>query len=136
MYENYPFWHTLLTQLGFNVVLSARSSRSVYMKGMETIPSESVCYPAKLMHGHVADLLQKGIKRIFYPCVPYENKEYEGSNNHYNCPIVTSYPEVIKNNVDGIKDIDYINPFFNFYARDIMPRRIYEEFSRFGVTKQ
>ncbi|MBQ3274291.1 MAG: 2-hydroxyacyl-CoA dehydratase [Christensenellaceae bacterium] len=136
IYENYPFWHTLLTELGFNVVLSGRSSRNMYMKGMETIPSESVCYPAKMMHGHITDLIEKGIKTIFYPCIPHEKKEYELANNHFNCPIVTSYPEVIKNNVEALREqnIKYINPFFSFNAEDALPRRIFEEFGEYGIT--
>ncbi len=91
MYENYPLWFTFFTKLGFRVRLSPRSSRAVYEKGLETIPSESVCYPGKISHGHVESLLQQGIKFIFYPCAPYEIQEDSGAGNHYNCPIVTSY---------------------------------------------
>ena len=80
-------------------------------KGMESMPSESVCYPAKLSHGHIESLLEKGIKTIFYPCIPYSRKEYEKADNHYNCPIVISYSEVIKNNVENLKKVKYINPF-------------------------
>lgn len=115
MYENYPLWHTLFTELGYRVELSPQSSREVYEKGMESMPSESVCYPAKLAHGHIMELIEKGVKLIFYPCVAYEQREMEKAENHFNCPIVTSYPENIKNNVEELKDpaynIDFRNPF-------------------------
>lgn len=113
MYEDYPFWHTLFTNLGFRVVLSDHSSRSLFEKGMESIPSESVCYPAKMVHGHIMNLINKDVKTIFYPCIMYEEKEFENSDNSYNCPIVTSYPESIKLNMDILKEknIKFLNPF-------------------------
>ena len=113
MYENYPFWFTFFTKLGYRVVLSPQSTRKIYELGIESIPSESECYPAKLAHGHISWLIKKGIKFIFYPCVPYEHKEIDNTNNHYNCPIVTSYAENIKNNVEELKteNIDFRNPF-------------------------
>ena len=104
VYENYPFWFSMLTAMGFRVEVSSRSDHNLFEKGMDSIPSESVCYPAKLVHGHVEDLLARGVKTIFYPSIPYERKENESANNHYNCPIVTSYPEVIYNNVENIRD--------------------------------
>ncbi|MGL6186890.1 MAG: acyl-CoA dehydratase activase-related protein [Clostridium chrysemydis] len=138
MYENYPFWFTLLTDLGFRVELSPVSSKKIYEKGIETIPSESACYPAKLVHGHITSLIEKGIDTIFYPCIPYEKKEFEDSNNHYNCPMVTSYPEVIKRNMDEIeeKNIKYLAPFFSFENDRVLIKRIVEEFKDFGVTKK
>ena len=113
MYEDYPFWFTFLTKLGFRVIISEKSNRKTYEKGIESMPSESVCYPAKLAHGHVMSLLQQGITTIFYPCIPYSRKEYDTSDNHYNCPIVISYSEVIKNNIEELRSdkIKYINPF-------------------------
>ena len=137
MYENYPFWHTFFTKLGFKVVLSDRSSKDVFTEGMETIPSESVCYPAKLTHGHVANLINKDIKRIFYPSIPYEQIEDTSANNHYNCPIVTSYPEVIINNMDIIKEnnVDYIHPFLPIYDKKRMAERLCEVFSPYGLNK-
>ena len=113
MYEDYPFWFTFLTKLGFRVIVSEKSNRKTYEKGIESMPSESVCYPAKLAHGHVMSLLQQGITTIFYPCIPYSRREYETSDNHYNCPIVISYSEVIKNNIEELRSdkIKYINPF-------------------------
>lgn len=86
MYENYPFWHTFFTELGFSVVLSPESTHEIYNLGIESIPSESACYPAKLVHGHIMWLLQHDVKFIFYPCIPYERKETEGATNNYNCP--------------------------------------------------
>ena len=113
MYEDYPFWFTFLTNLGFRVIVSEKSNRKTYEKGMESMPSESVCYPAKLAHGHIMSLINQGINTIFYPCIPYSRKEYDSSDNHYNCPIVISYSEVIKNNVEDLRKdkIKYINPF-------------------------
>ena len=113
MYEDYPFWFTFLTNLGFRVILSEKSNRGTYEKGMESMPSESVCYPAKLSHGHIISLLEKGITTIFYPCIPFSRQEYEKVDNHYNCPIVISYPEVLKNNIEELKNkkIKFINPF-------------------------
>jgi len=113
MYEDYPFWFTFLTSLGFRVILSEKSNRKTYEKGMESMPSESVCYPAKLAHGHVVSLIKQGIDTIFYPCVPFSRKEYFSSDNKYNCPIVISYSEVIKNNIEELKQhkVKYINPF-------------------------
>lgn len=133
MYENYPMWFTFFTKLGFRVRLSQRSSRSVYEKGIETIPSESVCYPGKISHGHVMSLLQQGIKFIFYPCAPYEKQEDGGAGNHYNCPIVTSYPEVLRNNVDEIRqssDLLYMNPFLPIYDKKRLGERLCEEMKK------
>ena len=113
MYEDYPFWFTFLTKLGFRVIISEKSNRKTYEKGIESMPSESVCYPAKLAHGHIMSLLKQGINTIFYPCIPYSRKEYDSSDNHYNCPIVISYSEVIKNNIEELRSdkVKYINPF-------------------------
>lgn len=102
MYENFPFWATFFKKLGFSVVLSPQSTRKIYELGIDSIPSESECYPAKLAHGHVTWLIHQNVDFIFYPCVPYERNEFPDSNNHYNCPIVTSYAENIKNNVEDI----------------------------------
>ena len=104
MYENYPFWFTFLTNLGFRVLISPLSTHKIYDLGIESIPSESECYPAKISHGHVMWLLKQGITDIFYPCVAYERNETPDAPNHYNCPIVTSYPENIKNNMEEIND--------------------------------
>ena len=130
MYENYPLWFTFFNELGFRVILSQRSSRTVYEKGLETIPSESVCYPGKISHGHVEALIQRGIKFIFYPCAPYEKQEDVGAGNHYNCPIVTSYPEVLRNNIDALRQdpsITYMNPFLPIYDKPRLAERLCEE---------
>ena len=136
MYENYPFWHTLFTDLKFRVVLSPRSSKKIYEKGIESIPSESVCYPAKLSHGHIESLIEKGIKYIFYPSVAYERKENVTQGNHYNCPVVTSYPEVIRNNVDNleINEIIFRNPFIDLSNRKTMFTNLKDEFKSFGIS--
>lgn len=130
MYENYPFWFTFFTKLGYRVVLSPQSSRKIYELGIESIPSESECYPAKLAHGHVSWLIKQGVKFIFYPCIPYEHKEIDKTNNHYNCPIVTSYAENIKNNVEELitEHIDFRNPFLSFENKEILAKRLREEF--------
>ena len=116
MYENYPFWATFFKELGFKVVLSPFSSRKIYERGMESIPSESECYPAKLAHGHVQWLVDQGIKTIFHPCVFYEHQEIKSAQNHFNCPIVVSYAENLKNNVEAVTegDVHYIRPFIAF----------------------
>ncbi len=139
MYEDYPFWFTFLTSLGFRVVLSEKSTRHTYEKGMESMPSESVCYPAKLAHGHIISLIEKGIKTIFYPCMPYSRKEYEKADNHYNCPIVISYSEVLKNNVEQLKtqQIKFLNPFLPFDAKNLAKRILeLEEFKQYHFTKK
>ena len=113
IYENYPFWATFFKELSFSVLLSPQSDRKLYELGMESIPSESECYPAKLSHGHVQWLINQGVKTIFHPCVFYEHQEIKSAQNHYNCPIVASYPENLKNNVEAIADgeVKYIRPF-------------------------
>ena len=130
MYENYPFWHTFFTKLKYRVVLSPLSTRAVYEKGLESMPSESACYPAKLVHGHAMALIEQGVKFIFYPCISYEKLEYSGAEDCFNCPIVTSYPENIKANVDEIRElnIDYRNPFFNLNHPASMLKALYAEF--------
>jgi len=131
MYENYPFWHTFFTELGYRVELSPRSSRDVYIAGIESIPSESLCYPAKLAHGAVRKLIDSGVKTIFMPCVPYEKKEQKKAANNYNCPIVTSYAENIKNNMPEIKEngVTFLMPFLPMDAIGRLTKRLVEEFS-------
>ena len=139
MYEDYPFWFTFLTNLGFRVILSEKSNRKTYEKGIESMPSESVCFPAKLSHGHIISLINSGIKTIFYPCIPYSRKEFKDSNNHYNCPIVTSYPEVLKNNVEELKtkSINFLNPFLPFEAKKLAETILdLPEFKSYNFTKK
>ena len=138
MYEDYPFWFTFLTSLGFRVILSEKTTRKTYEKGMESMPSESVCYPAKLSHGHIESLIEQGIKTIFYPCIPYSRKEYEKADNHYNCPIVISYSEVLKNNVEELKnpDIKFINSFLPFEKKNLVKKILeLDEFKEYKFTK-
>lgn len=137
MYEDYPFWFTFLTKLGFRVIISENSTRKTYEKGMESMPSESVCYPAKLSHGHIVSLIESGIKTIFYPCMPYSRKEFEESDNKYNCPIVISYSEVIKNNVEEVKKIKFINPFLPFDTKNLVKRVMeLDEFKEYNFNKK
>ena len=139
MYENYPFWHTFFTKLGYRVVISPESTRKIYELGIESIPSESECYPAKLAHGHITWLIRQGIKYIFYPCIPYERLEEKDATNHYNCPIVTSYGENIKNNVEELRDssITYQNPFMSFTDMQILQDRLTKFFTaENGIPKE
>ena len=137
MYEDYPFWFTFLTNLGFRVILSEKSTRKTYEKGIESMPSESVFFPAKLSHGHIISLIEKGIKTIFYPCMPYSRKEYEKADNHYNCPIVISYSEVLKNNVEEISSVKFLNPFLPFDTKHLAETILeLPEFAEYNFTKK
>ena len=135
MYENYPFWYTFFTNLGFRVVLSPASTHQIYELGIESIPSESECYPAKLAHGHVQWLINEGVKFIFYPCIPYERNEFPEADNHYNCPIVTSYAENIKNNMDPIVsgEVEFMNPFLSLSSEESLINVLTRDF---GSKKQ
>lgn len=126
LYENYPFWAVFFRELGFRVVLSPVSTRKIYELGIESIPSESECYPAKITHGHVSWLIKNGIKTIFYPCIPYERDEENGAGNHYNCPIVTSYAENIKNNVEELETehVRFLSPFMAFTNEKILTAQL------------
>ncbi|MDO5141994.1 MAG: acyl-CoA dehydratase activase-related protein [Eubacteriales bacterium] len=115
-YELLPFWSTFLRHLGFEVVLSDVSSRDMYMRGQHSIPSDTVCYPAKLMHGHIEDLIEKGVDAIFYPCMTY-NLDEGRATNCYNCPVVAYYPELLKANVAALADIDFMMPYFELTDR-------------------
>ena len=131
MYENYPFWATFFKQLGYSVVLSPASTRKIYEMGIDSIPSESECYPAKLAHGHISWLIHQNVDFIFYPCILYERNEFPDSNNHYNCPIVTSYSENIKNNVEEITSgqVKFLNPFMSFASEDTLSNQLVKVFS-------
>ena len=132
MYENYPFWAVFFRRLGFSVVLSPQSTKNIYELGIESIPSESECYPAKLVHGHIAWLIRQGIKEIFYPCIPYERNETPQAGNHFNCPMVTSYAENIKNNVEELSElgIHFMNPFFAFTNEEVLTRQLIVELGK------
>lgn len=138
MYENYPLWHTFFTDLGFRVELSPRSNKELYEQGMETIPSDTACYPAKITHGHIQAMIDAGIPRIFYPGVVFERQESTEADNHFNCPIVQSYPDVIKNNVDDIRDgkVDYRNPFINLANESAVAKVLHQTFADFGFSEE
>ena len=139
MYEDYPFWAVLFKELKFRLVLSPTSTRKIYEMGIESIPSESECYPAKLAHGHIAWLIKEGVQTIFYPCIPYERNEFKDAGNNYNCPIVTSYAENIKNNVDDINSgkVKLINPFLALTDEEILTKRLTEILKEeFGIREQ
>ncbi|MFW5999709.1 MAG: acyl-CoA dehydratase activase-related protein [Halanaerobiaceae bacterium] len=137
MYEDYPFWFTFFTELGFRVVLSSESSNEIYEKGMETIPSELVCYPAKLVHGHIMDLVQdKGVDKIFYPSVVHNRVEDTDADNNFNCPIVISYPESIRANMEILddKNVTFYNPFIPFDDMKKLTSRMVEVLESEGIT--
>ena len=138
IYEDYPFWFTFFTELGYQVVLSGRSSKQLYELGMDTIPSDSACYPAKLVHGHITNLIKKGINKVFYPCIPYAPSEDPLADNHYNCPIVTSYPETINANMDILRvpEVEFYHPFLPLDMPSRMPKRLAEELAPEGIPKQ
>ncbi|MBS4534585.1 2-hydroxyacyl-CoA dehydratase [Clostridium sp. D2Q-14] len=129
MYEDYPFWFTFFNKLGYRVVLSRRSSKKVYEMGMDSIPSESVCYPAKITHGHIIDLINRGVEKIFYPCIPFNVEEDKKSDNHYNCPVVTSYPETLKANMEELNrdNIKFYKPFLPLDNKEKLIKRLIEE---------
>mgnify|MGYP000509030616 FL=1 len=133
MYENYPLWHTILTDLGFRVQLSPKSDKKLFEKGIETIPSDTVCYPAKMVHGHIQSLIDRKVDAIFYPSVIYEQIENSKAPNHYNCPIVQSYPEVIEKNMDPIRngEVKYFHPFVNLADHESVVKSLIKAFSKY-----
>ncbi len=129
MYEDFPFWAVFFRELGFRTVLSPQSTKNIYELGIESIPSESECYPAKLVHGHIAWLVKQGIRDIFYPCIFYERNETPQAGNHFNCPMVTSYPENIKNNMEELEEfsVRFLNPFLAFTDEETLTRQLIVE---------
>jgi predicted CoA-substrate-specific enzyme activase len=138
IYDNYPFWFTFFTSLGFKVILSDKSSNSVFNDGLNSIASQTICFPAKMVHGHIENLVKKGVKTIFYPCIPFEIKEFKEANNHYNCPVVAGYPEVIRLNMDTLKEnkVKFLQPFLPLNNTKRLIRRLYEEFKTFKINKR
>lgn len=124
-FEMAPFWHTLFSDLGFTVVCSDISTRSLYSKGQYTIPSDTVCYPAKLMHGHIENLLEKGVDAIFYPCLTYNFDELKG-DNHYNCPVVAYYSELLSANVESLKKTKFLYPYLGIHKEKELVKRLRE----------
>ena len=136
MYENLPFWFTFFTKLGFEVVLSPESSRKLYIKGQRTIPSDTVCYPAKLLHGHVEALVEEGVDAIWYPCMSYNNDEGIG-DNHYNCPVVAYYPELLAANVPALKKTRFLDPYVGLWRHKDFTKRISAIMEQeFGISKK
>ena len=138
MYENYPLWFTLFTNLGFRVEISEKSSKKLYEKGLTSIVSETACYPAKMTHGHVEDLIEKGIKNIFYPCILHESREFKNATDTFNCPVVTSYAEVIKNNMDSLEEnnVNFINPFLPIANKSKLKKRLKDALSIFNISQR
>jgi predicted CoA-substrate-specific enzyme activase len=136
MFEMYPFWFNFLTELGFRVVLSDPSTPKLYNKGLSSIPSQTLCFPAKLAHGHIINLIGRGLKRIFYPALPFEQREFADVLFTHNCPVVGSYPELLRLNIDEIRGgaIEFIAPFLPATDAKILPKRLYEEFKNFDVS--
>ena len=126
MYEDYPLWFTLLTKLGFRVVLSAQSSKTLYYAGYATIPSQTVCYPAKLSHGHIMNLIEQGVSTIFFPCLPREKENAGLTSGTFNCPVVAGYPELLRNNIAALRTVRYVCPFLPL-SREILALRMHEE---------
>lgn len=137
LYENYPFWFTFFTALGFRVELSPRSSRKLYEQGLETVSSDTACFPAKLAHGHIQSLIGRGVRFIFYPCLPLERREHPDADNHFNCPVVASYPEVIGANLEPLRNgqVPFLRPYLPFGHTGKLAERLYEELKPFGVGR-
>ena len=134
-YDLMPFFHTLLTSLGFEVVFSERSTRDTYYKGQQTIPSDTVCYPAKITHGHIESLLEKGVDFIFYPCMSYGVDEGQ-SDNYYNCPVVAYYPELLKANMPNLNDDNFISPYLDLNGKAHVAKVLGSEFKKYGIKSK
>lgn len=132
-YDLMPFFHTLLTELGFEVVFSEESTRDTYYKGQQTIPSDTVCYPAKITHGHIESLLEKGVDFIFYPCMSYGVDEGQ-SDNHYNCPVVAYYPELLKANMPSLNDENFITPYLDINTKSHVAKAMARVLKKYGIT--
>ena len=133
-YDMLPFFHTMFTSFGFEVVLSEESTRETYYKGQQTIPSDTVCYPAKLAHGHIESLLEKGVDFIFYPCMSY-NIDEGGSDNHYNCPVVAYYPELLKANMPVLNDENFVSPYIDINKKNHTSKAVARALKKYSVTK-
>ncbi len=133
-YEQLPFWHRALTDLGFEVIISEESTRDIYYKGQHTIPSDTVCYPAKLAHGHILSLLERGADFIFYPCESYNIDEGQ-SDNHYNCPVVAYYPELLKANTNELNDDNFLHPYIDINLEKHFAEAMSKSLAKYGITK-
>ena len=134
-YEQLPFWSKLFTELGFEVVISEESTRNTYYKGQNTIPSDTVCYPAKIAHGHIVSLLEKGVDFIFYPCESYNVDDGE-SDNHYNCPVVAYYPELLKANIPELNDDNFISPYIDINLDKHAAETMANSLAKYGITQK
>ncbi|MBR7132178.1 MAG: 2-hydroxyacyl-CoA dehydratase [Clostridia bacterium] len=128
MYELLPLWHGIFTKLGFNVKLSSMSTRRTYEKGQFSIPSDTACYPAKLMHGHIEELIESGVDAVFYPCLTY-NMDEKNTDNHYNCPVVAYYSELLKGNTEALEQVEFWYPYLNVDNTRELARGLYRYFS-------
>ncbi len=136
MYELAPLWHALFTELGFYVTLSGPSTRDLYIKGQFSIPSDTACYPAKIMHGHIEQLCERGVDAIFYPCLTYNIDEHTG-DNHYNCPVVAYYSELLKGNMESVRKVEFLHPYLNINSEKELTRELYAFLGdRFGGFKK
>ncbi len=129
MYDLAPFWKSLFETLGFNVIISGFTTKKIYLKGQYTIPSDTVCYPAKVMHGHILELLEKKVDAIFYPCLTYNVDEKNG-DNHYNCPVVAYYPELLNSNMEELKTTDFLFPYLNINNDKQLEKGLYKSLSK------
>jgi len=134
-YDLLPFFHSLFTDLGFEVVISDESTREIYYKGQQSIPSDTVCYPAKLAHGHIESLIEKGVDFIFYPCMSYNIDEGE-SDNHYNCPVVAYYPELLKANMSVLNDDNFIYPYIDLNRKKHIANAISKSLSKYKISSK
>ncbi len=134
-YEQLPFWHRVFTDLGFEVIISEESTRDIYYKGQHTIPSDTVCYPAKLAHGHILSLFERGADFIFYPCESYNVDEGQ-SDNHYNCPVVAYYPELLKANIGELNDENFLHPYIDINLEKHFSEAMSRSLAKYGVSKK
>lgn len=132
-FEFAPLWYTMFTELGFSVHFSNLSNRATYERGQFTIPSDTACYPAKIMHGHVLELLDKGIKNIFYPGITYNIDEHAG-DNHYNCPVVAYYSELLQGNIEELKDVNYMYPYLDINNQKSMVKTLLPHMQKIDRT--
>lgn len=135
IFEDYPLWFTFWTELGYRVELSDPSARELYNSGLESISSQALCYPAKMVHGHIVNLIGKGIRTIFYPALPFERKEFEKVDHQYNCPVVASYPEVVRLNMDVVreKNVNFVQPFLPLQEPIMLAESLVRELPKYGI---
>lgn len=136
MYELLPLWFSIFDNLGFNVEITPISTRRIYEKGQFSIPSDTACYPAKIMHGHIETLIEKGVDAIFYPCLTY-NVDEKASDRHFNCPVVAYYSELLSGNTDGLKRIKFLYPYLNINNKRQLTKELFDSLSSYftGITK-